>query len=105
MAELRIGVTGAAGRMGRILVRQVTETEGCIVAGASERPGHEAVGRDAGELAGIDPLGVAIVDDPVVLFAQVTAVLDFTTPDTACFTSRAIPAIIGLDIEVPAIRV
>ncbi len=82
-SELRIGVTGAAGRMGRALVRQVTETAGCIVAGASERPGHEAVGRDAGALAGIDELGVAIGDDPVALFAQVTAVLDFTSPDTA----------------------
>ncbi len=82
-SELRIGVTGAAGRMGRALVRQVTETEGCIIAGATERPGHEAVGRDAGSLAGIDELGVAIGDDPVALFAQVSAVLDFTSPDTA----------------------
>ncbi len=82
-AELRIGVTGAAGRMGCALVRQVTETAGCIIAGASERPGHEAVGRDAGANAGIDELGVAIGDDPVALFVHVTAVLDFTSPDTA----------------------
>lgn len=83
MAELRIGVTGAAGRMGRMLVCRVTETKGCIIAGATERPGHEAVGRDAGVIAGLDELGVTIGDDPVALFAQVTAVLDFTTPDTA----------------------
>ncbi len=82
-AELRIGVPGAAGRMGCALVRQVTGTEGCIIAGATERPGHQAVGRDAGVNAGIDELGVAIGDDPVAMFVHVGAVLDFTSPDTA----------------------
>ena len=81
MTELRIGVTGAAGRMGTTLVRQVEATEGCAIAGAIERPGHDAVGRDAGELAGLEALGVPIGDDPVVLFAKVDAVLEFTAPD------------------------
>ncbi|MEE8548483.1 MAG: 4-hydroxy-tetrahydrodipicolinate reductase, partial [Alphaproteobacteria bacterium] len=65
MTELRIGVTGAAGRMGTTLVRQVRATDGCAIAGAIERPGHDAVGRDAGEVAGLDALGVPIGDDPV----------------------------------------
>ena len=81
MTELRIGVTGAAGRMGTTLVRQVEATEGCAIAGAIERPGHDAVGRDAGELAGLEALGVPIGDDPVELFAKVDAVLEFTAPD------------------------
>ncbi len=38
MTELRIGVTGAAGRMGTTLVRQVQATDGCAIAGAIERP-------------------------------------------------------------------
>ena len=81
MTELRIGVTGAAGRMGTTLVRQVQATDGCAIAGAIERPGHDAVGRDAGEVAGLDALGVPIGDDPVELFAKVDAVLEFTAPD------------------------
>ena len=81
MTELRIGVTGAAGRMGTTLVRQVEATEGCAIAGAIERPGHDAVGRDAGEFAGLEALGVPIGDDPVELFAKVDAVLEFTAPD------------------------
>ncbi len=81
MTELRIGVTGAAGRMGTTLVRQVEATDGCAIAGAIERPGHDAIGRDAGEVAGLDALGVAIGDDPVELFAKVDAVLEFTAPD------------------------
>ncbi len=81
MTELRIGVTGAAGRMGTTLVRQVRATDGCEIAGAIGRPGHDAVGRDAGEVAGLDALGVPIGDDPVELFAKVDAVLEFTAPD------------------------
>lgn len=81
MTELRIGVTGAAGRMGTTLVRQVEATDGCAIAGAIERPGHDAIGRDAGAVAGLDALGVPIGDDPVELFAKVDAVLEFTAPD------------------------
>lgn len=82
MAEdLRIGITGAAGRMGRMLVRQVVETAGCILAGATERPGSAALGRDAGELAGIGDAGILIVDDAATMIAKVDAVIDFTVPD------------------------
>ena len=34
--DVKIGIVGAAGRMGQMLVRQVTETAGCKVAGATE---------------------------------------------------------------------
>ncbi|MGD9538614.1 MAG: 4-hydroxy-tetrahydrodipicolinate reductase [Alphaproteobacteria bacterium] len=77
-SDLLIGVTGAAGRMGAMLVREVAATEGCSLAGASEAPGHEAIGRDAGELAGIGRLGVAVGDDAARLFSEADAVLDFT---------------------------
>ena len=80
MTAFKIGVVGAAGRMGQMLVREVAATEGCLVAGGSERPGSPAVGRDVGELAGIEPLGVAIGEDADALFAAADAVLDFTAP-------------------------
>ena len=51
--DLRIGILGGAGRMGQMNIRQVAMTDGCVVAGATARPGSEAVGQDAGELAGI----------------------------------------------------
>jgi 4-hydroxy-tetrahydrodipicolinate reductase len=71
---------GAAGRMGRELIRTVHETQGCEVAGAVERPGSPFAGRDAGELAGVGHLGVPVVSDGLVLFTHIEGVLDFTTP-------------------------
>ncbi len=83
MAELTIGIVGAAGRMGRALVRAATEARGCRVIAASEMPGHAALGQDAGALAGLDPLGVALTADTSEVFAAADAVLDFTAPKAA----------------------
>ena len=77
---MKIGVVGCAGRMGQMLVRRIVATEGCELAGGTERPDGPAVGKDIGTLAGLDPVGVAITDDPLPVFAQVDGVLDFTTP-------------------------
>lgn len=81
MADTKIGIVGAAGRMGQMLVRAVTETEGATVAAAAERPRHEALGKDAGALAGLEPLEVEIGDDADAVFEAADAVIDFTTPE------------------------
>ncbi|ODA68063.1 4-hydroxy-tetrahydrodipicolinate reductase [Methyloligella halotolerans] len=77
---MKIAVLGAGGRMGQALTRAVAETPGCTVAGGVEQPGSEFIGKDIGEVAGLEPLGVTITDNPVPLFAEVQAVLDFTSP-------------------------
>jgi len=77
---MRLVVAGAAGRMGRALIRAVAETEGAELSGAFERPGSEAIGKDAGELAGVGQLGVTVSDDPLPLVAAAAGVLDFTVP-------------------------
>ena len=77
---MKIIVVGAGGRMGRTLTRLVHETEGCAVAGGIEAEGSPFVGADMGELAGVSPIGVKVSDDPLALFAESDAVLDFTTP-------------------------
>ena len=80
MNKLKIAITGAAGRMGRELIRAVHAMEGCVVGGAIEQEGSLALGQDAGLLAGLGKLGVVITDDALELFAKVDAVLDFTVP-------------------------
>ncbi|WP_207455769.1 4-hydroxy-tetrahydrodipicolinate reductase [Azospirillum sp. SYSU D00513] len=77
---MKIGVVGCAGRMGQMLVREIAATPGCTLAGGTERVGGPALGRDIGELAGLDPLGVTAIDDPALLFAEADAVIDFTSP-------------------------
>jgi 4-hydroxy-tetrahydrodipicolinate reductase len=80
MADIRIGIVGAAGRMGQMLVRQTTETKGARLGAASDRAGVPAIGRDAGELAGLGALQVKIGDDPAAVFMASDAVIDFTLP-------------------------
>jgi len=80
MSAIRIGIVGVAGRMGRMLVEEVGATAGAVLAAALERPGHEAVGQDAGALAGLKPLGVKIGADPAAVFKASDVVIDFTAP-------------------------
>src|SRR5207248_97286 len=55
--------------------------------------GSPAVGRDLGEMAGLEPLGIAITDDPLPVFAAVDGVLDFTTPaSTTAFAALSAQA-------------
>ena len=100
MAEMRLVVAGAAGRMGRTLVQTVTAMEGVTVAGALEREGSPHLGQDAGGLAGVAPLGIPVTDDPLKLIAEADGILDFTTPaSTVALAELAaqarIPHVIG----------
>ena len=79
MSDFRVIVAGASGRMGRMLVRAVSEAEGARLVGASERPDSELIGHDAGELAGIGTLGVAVADD-ISSCAEADVLIDFTAP-------------------------
>ena len=45
MPDIQIGVVGCAGRMGLNLLRLIDATDGCVISGGSERPGHDTVGR------------------------------------------------------------
>lgn len=80
MADMRLIVVGAAGRMGRTLIRVISETPGVVLAGAIEREGAAEIGRDAGELAGVGANGIAITADALPIFAKADGVLDFTIP-------------------------
>ena len=71
---------GAAGRMGRELVRAVHTAPGCQVSGGGERTGCPDIGADVGLLAGIGSLGLPITANAAELFAQSDAVIDFTSP-------------------------
>lgn len=77
---MNIGIVGAAGRMGRMLVGAVCAAQGATLAGGTEAPGHPDLGRDLGELAGGDALGVALTSDARALFTLCDAVIDFTAP-------------------------
>lgn len=80
MSDLRVAIAGAGGRMGAANIRAVTSTPGLVVHSAFDRPDSAAIGRDAGEFAGIEKLGVTIVDDPEAALTGAQAIIDFTAP-------------------------
>jgi 4-hydroxy-tetrahydrodipicolinate reductase len=59
-APARIAVLGAAGKMGRALVRAVADQPGGALAVAVDRAGAPELGQDAGVLAGLAPAAVAL---------------------------------------------
>jgi 4-hydroxy-tetrahydrodipicolinate reductase len=88
MSDMKLVVVGAAGRMGRSLIAAITEIEGASLAAAVERPGTDAVGADAGELAGLGTLGIPVTDDAAAAFADADGVVDFTAPAVSVSFAR-----------------
>jgi 4-hydroxy-tetrahydrodipicolinate reductase len=78
---MRIGVLGCAGRMGRAVIGEILATEGCVLAGGVESPGHPALGQDLGALAGADPVGLAASADAEALIAAADVVIEFSAPE------------------------
>ena len=70
MADMRLVILGAGGRMGRTLVKTIADTPGAAVMGAVEQPGSALIGQDAGVLAGLPANGVTVVPDLKPLLAQ-----------------------------------
>ena len=88
MADVKIGVVGAAGRMGGAVVRQVAETDGCSVIAAGDVDGNPAIGRDVGEVAGVGTIGVPIGETSLELFRVSDVVIEFSTPEATVAHAR-----------------
>ena len=80
MSDMRLIVAGAGGRMGRTLVQAITAIEGATLAGAVDASGSAAIGRDAGELAGLGKNGVIVAADIEPLLEAADGLMDFTVP-------------------------
>ena len=94
---LKIGVNGAAGRMGQRVVALATADKGLKVAAAYESASSSKLGQDAGELAGVGNLGVPVHADVV---EHMDVIIDFSTPE-GCMTivkqcaARGIPLVVA----------
>lgn len=80
MPDLKVAIAGAGGKMGAANIRAIAATPGITVVSAFDRAGAPVIGKDAGELAGIEALGVAITDDVAAAIGDAEAILDFTAP-------------------------
>ena len=78
---INVGVIGAGGRMGRMLIEAVQENPQTTLKAAIERQGSSLVGADAGEVAAIGSLDVQIVDDLKAVINDIDVLIDFSLPD------------------------
>lgn len=84
-----IAISGASGRMGLNLIKACVQNDSALVAGAIEREGSPSVGKDAGEVAGIEKLNVALTSDISTQLEHFNVLVDFTRPD-ACIEKLGI---------------
>jgi 4-hydroxy-tetrahydrodipicolinate reductase len=93
MADMRLIVAGAGGRMGRTLIKAIAETDGLTLAGATESASSPLVGEDSGVLAGLGPNRVPVVAEVKPMAIAADAILDFTVPAaTVAFAALAAEA-------------
>ncbi len=80
---LRIALVGVSGRMGLSLIKAVAAANHAELTVAVSRPESLAIGKDAGELAGIAALGVTVTDNLAAHTDQFDVLIDFTRPEAS----------------------
>ncbi|WP_454915264.1 4-hydroxy-tetrahydrodipicolinate reductase [Xanthobacter sediminis] len=104
MSDLRIVIAGAGGRMGRTLVKAISEQKGLVLAGALEHAGSAHLGADAGVVASLPALGATVESDASSaldhMLAHADVVIDFSSPAAtvrlaARAAERGVPMVIG----------
>ena len=80
---VRIAVVGASGRMGLCLLRATLVAENTELTVAVSRPDSLAIGKDAGELAGVATAGIQVTGDLAALTDRFDVLIDFTRPDAS----------------------
>ena len=80
MNKARIGIVGAGGRMGRMLIEAVLKDQGVLLGAAFDQPGSPAIGTNAGVLVGMAS-DVVVSDDIAAGLANVDCLIDFTRPE------------------------
>jgi 4-hydroxy-tetrahydrodipicolinate reductase len=104
----RVVMHGAAGRMGRAIIRAITEAPGVVLVGAIDRPGGPSVGQDAGELAGVSPLRLP-VESALPEDLELDVIVDFSSPAGTLAIAevarvRGVPLVVGTTgLDAPAL--
>lgn len=80
MNKVRIAVTGAGGRMGKMLIEAIGNHPNAVLTVALERPDSSLVGADCGEVAGVGRNGVAIGTDLDAAAGDFDVLIDFSVP-------------------------
>ena len=87
---MKIAVSGSAGRMGRRIIALASDNPAIEIAAALEVKSNPLIGQDAGVLAGIGNIGVAISDDVYGAIAKSDVLIDFSAPEATMDHLRAV---------------
>jgi len=98
--NIKAAVLGAAGRMGKCIIKRINETEGIELGAAIEKPGHPQLGEPAEDFTGIRGLKIPLIDDLKKVLPEIDVVIDFTTPKSTLLNAELIakgkkPVVIG----------
>jgi len=104
-----IVVAGAAGRMGNRIIACLADVSDLRLVAALEAPGHAALGRDAGELAGVGKAGVSVGADAAAEITRDRVLIEFSVPEASLAHVRLVAqagarAVIGTTGFSPAQR-
>ena len=78
---IRVIINGACGRMGRLIVQSVAQQDDMELVGAIEYSEHPQIGSDAGVVAGIGEIGVAITGKLEEALESADVVIEFSKPE------------------------
>jgi 4-hydroxy-tetrahydrodipicolinate reductase len=95
----KVAILGAAGRMGRTLIRCAQRMEGIQVVAAIELKDSPSIGQDAGTIAELPEIQVKITDD-LKAMSSADVAIDFTLHDAVAqhaglATELGVPMVIG----------
>ena len=74
----KVGLYGAAGHMGTTLIRAISKSAICTLAGGCERPNSPSIGEDLGRLGGLAPTGLHVTADVAALCDASDVVVDYS---------------------------
>ncbi len=80
---LNIGLLGADGRMGTAIIKALADEPRLRLSAALTAPNSPQLGQDAGDLAGLKPLGIPLSSDIHTGLNQCDVLIDFSHPKAA----------------------
>jgi len=84
----RVAITGAAGRMGKVLIEAVQDATSLELGAAVVHPESSLIGADAGEVAGVGRMNVALSASLADVVDDFDVLIDFTFPDLTLENAR-----------------
>jgi 4-hydroxy-tetrahydrodipicolinate reductase len=103
---IRVGMHGAAGRMGRSIIGLLANDTDARLTAAVDHAGSPAIGHDAGLLAGPTKLDIVVTSDLRAALANVDVVIDFSLPSaTAAVANACVDAGVALVVGTTGLDV